>query len=63
MGTSRPVEWRCADALNLPFADNSFDVVEPAAGAGLRDASKFLRCVLFCAAALTLCKHLVSHSD
>ncbi|MEP7206619.1 MAG: class I SAM-dependent methyltransferase [Casimicrobiaceae bacterium] len=26
-GTSRPVEWRAADALQLPFADESFDVV------------------------------------
>jgi SAM-dependent methyltransferase len=27
IGTSRPVEWRQADALALPFADASFDVV------------------------------------
>jgi len=27
LGTSRPVEWRQADALALPFADASFDVV------------------------------------
>jgi ubiquinone/menaquinone biosynthesis C-methylase UbiE len=27
MGTSRPVEWRQADAMRLPFADASFDVV------------------------------------
>jgi SAM-dependent methyltransferase len=27
VGTSRPVEWRQADALALPFADGSFDVV------------------------------------
>ena len=26
-GTSRPVEWRQADAMQLPFADQSFDVV------------------------------------
>lgn len=26
-GTARPVEWRQADALNLPFSDESFDVV------------------------------------
>ncbi len=26
-GTSRPVEWRQADALQLPFQDESFDVV------------------------------------
>ena len=26
-GTSRPVEWRVADALQLPFADASFDAV------------------------------------
>ena len=26
-GTSRPVEWRQADAMNLPFADASFDAV------------------------------------
>lgn len=27
LGTSRPVEWRLADALQLPFPDASFDVV------------------------------------
>ncbi len=27
VGTSRPVEWRQADALHLPFADATFDVV------------------------------------
>jgi SAM-dependent methyltransferase len=27
MGTSRPVEWRVADAMALPFPDASFDVV------------------------------------
>lgn len=27
VGTRRPVEWRVADALNLPFADGAFDVV------------------------------------
>lgn len=27
IGTSRPVEWRQADALRLPFADASFDAV------------------------------------
>lgn len=27
VGTSRPVEWRQADAMALPFADGSFDVV------------------------------------
>ncbi len=27
MGTSRPVEWRQADAMQLPFADESFDAV------------------------------------
>ena len=27
VGTSRPVEWRQADATQLPFADESFDVV------------------------------------
>jgi ubiquinone/menaquinone biosynthesis C-methylase UbiE len=27
VGTSRPVEWRQADALQLPFEDASFDVV------------------------------------
>jgi SAM-dependent methyltransferase len=27
VGTRRPVEWRLADALNLPFADGAFDVV------------------------------------
>jgi SAM-dependent methyltransferase len=26
-GTSRPVEWRRADALNLPFEDGAFDTV------------------------------------
>jgi SAM-dependent methyltransferase len=26
-GTSRPVEWRRADALDLPFEDGAFDVV------------------------------------
>jgi SAM-dependent methyltransferase len=26
-GTARPVEWRQADAMQLPFADASFDVV------------------------------------
>ena len=26
-GTSRPVEWRQADALDLPFEDGAFDVV------------------------------------
>src|SRR4051812_30358886 len=27
VGTSRPVEWRQADALHLPFDDASFDAV------------------------------------
>jgi SAM-dependent methyltransferase len=27
IGTSRPVEWRQADAMQLPFADGSFDAV------------------------------------
>jgi len=27
VGTSRPVEWRQADAMQLPFADETFDVV------------------------------------
>ncbi|HKP97566.1 MAG TPA: class I SAM-dependent methyltransferase [Fibrobacteria bacterium] len=27
LGTSRPVEWRQADAMQLPFADGSFDAV------------------------------------
>ncbi len=27
VGTSRPVVWRQADAMHLPFADESFDVV------------------------------------
>jgi len=27
IGTSRPVEWRQADAMQLPFADQAFDVV------------------------------------
>ena len=27
IGTKRPVEWREADAMNLPFDDGSFDVV------------------------------------
>lgn len=27
VGTVRPVEWRQADAMQLPFADSSFDVV------------------------------------
>ena len=27
VGTSRPVEWRQADAMQLPFSDESFDVV------------------------------------
>lgn len=27
VGTSRPVEWRQADAMQLPFQDESFDVV------------------------------------
>jgi SAM-dependent methyltransferase len=27
MGTTRPVEWRRADAMQLPFADETFDAV------------------------------------
>jgi ubiquinone/menaquinone biosynthesis C-methylase UbiE len=27
IGTARPVEWRTADAMSLPFADASFDAV------------------------------------
>src|SRR6185295_11005506 len=27
IGTTRPVEWREADAMQLPFADGQFDVV------------------------------------
>ena len=27
VGTNRPVEWRCADAMALPFDDESFDAV------------------------------------
>jgi SAM-dependent methyltransferase len=27
IGTTRPVEWRQADAMQLPFADEAFDVV------------------------------------
>ena len=27
LGTTRPVEWRQADAMQLPFADEAFDVV------------------------------------
>ena len=27
LGTARPVEWRLADAMDLPFADASFDLV------------------------------------
>lgn len=27
IGTSRPVEWRLADAMQLPFPDSAFDVV------------------------------------
>jgi ubiquinone/menaquinone biosynthesis C-methylase UbiE len=27
MGTQRPVEWRQADAMQLPFPDNAFDAV------------------------------------
>lgn len=27
LGTARPVEWRLADAMTLPFADASFDLV------------------------------------
>jgi SAM-dependent methyltransferase len=27
VGTNRPVEWRTADALNLPFPDQSFDAI------------------------------------
>jgi ubiquinone/menaquinone biosynthesis C-methylase UbiE len=27
IGTARPVDWRQADAMNLPFSDESFDVV------------------------------------
>ncbi len=27
LGTARPVEWRQADAMQLPFADGSFDAV------------------------------------
>lgn len=27
VGTSRPVEWRRADAMRLPYADGAFDVV------------------------------------
>ena len=27
VGTARPVEWRQADAMQLPFADGAFDVV------------------------------------
>jgi ubiquinone/menaquinone biosynthesis C-methylase UbiE len=25
IGTSRPVEWKLADAMRLPFPDESFD--------------------------------------
>jgi len=27
VGTTRPVDWRAADAMRLPFPDQSFDVV------------------------------------
>jgi ubiquinone/menaquinone biosynthesis C-methylase UbiE len=27
VGTARPIEWRLADAMQLPFADQAFDVV------------------------------------
>lgn len=27
VGTSRPVEWRQADVMNLPFSDGAFDIV------------------------------------
>jgi SAM-dependent methyltransferase len=51
VGTSRPVEWRQADALQLPFDDASFDVVACQFGAmffpdkarGFAEARRVLR--------------------
>lgn len=46
-GVSDKVEFRTADALNLPFPDNSFDLVVAAAlFTGSRDASKILKSLL-----------------
>ena len=50
-GTSRPVEFRAADAMKLPFDDASFDVVVcqfgvmffPDRSAGMREARRVLR--------------------
>jgi len=51
LGTARPVEWRQADALQLPFADESFDAVVcqfgamffPDRASGFREARRVLR--------------------
>lgn len=51
IGTSRPVEWRQADAMRLPFPDASFDVVVcqfgamffPDRTAGYREAKRVLK--------------------
>jgi ubiquinone/menaquinone biosynthesis C-methylase UbiE len=50
-GTARPVEWQVADALQLPFPDDSFDAVVcqfgvmffPDRAAGYREALRVLR--------------------
>ena len=51
IGTSRPVEWRQADAMRLPFPDASFDVVFcryllvhlPDPAAGMREMMRVVR--------------------
>ena len=58
VGTARPVEWRQADAMNLPFPDASFDAVVcqfgamffPDKVAGYKEARRVLRpgwCYMF----------------
>ncbi len=51
VGTSRPVQWQQADAMQLPFADDDFDVVVcqfgvmffPDKGHGFAEAHRVLR--------------------
>jgi SAM-dependent methyltransferase len=51
MGTARPVEWRQADAMQLPFPDQSFDAVVcqfgvmffPDKGAAMAEVRRVLR--------------------